>query len=301
MPLLPLQRSADDDPTRPIPPELAATVESPFIDAYLKQAQSSWTANLRTSGSDISEQQLRAELSGQTRRSAESERNRQRWIQIKNRRRRWLEAHPEYFQGSELESADPLLYDRLVRRFQSAAEREAEGKNRGFAGTIEASLLRGEARIEEAKTRQEQGLEARHPMDPKIEERDDENVGQGRHEVGRSNEVNDSTNDQKEEVSSGGGNMEDFDSARPDTNPESREDAFRQWSQVMSARFLEGKDNEFRYEQVDDNSEWDDHDEEERRRMEDWFDDEEPSWGTPGSGDEQVEKVLNGETGIQDY
>ncbi|KAL9087234.1 MAG: hypothetical protein Q9165_006728 [Trypethelium subeluteriae] len=301
MPLLPLRRSADDDSTRPNPSELAANGESPFIDAYLKQAQSSWTANIRTSESDISERRLRAQLSGLTTRSAETERERQRWIQVKNRRRRWLESHPEYFQGSELESADPLLYDRLVRRFQSAAEREAEGKNKGFAGTIEASLLRGEARIEEAKTRQEQGLEARHPMDANIEVRDNENIGQSRHEVGRGNEVSDSTNDQQEDVDSGGGNMENFDSPEADTNPDSREDAFRQWSQVMSARFLEGKDNDFRYEQVDDSSEWDDHDEEERRRMEDWFDDEEPSWGTPGSGDEQVEKILTGETGIQDY
>ncbi|KAI5293892.1 hypothetical protein KEM52_005049 [Ascosphaera acerosa] len=64
----------------------------------------------------------------------------------KNRRKRWLDTHPEYF-GPELESADPLLYDRMVRAFQSAEEREQEGRDKGFAGTLRADLLRGEARL----------------------------------------------------------------------------------------------------------------------------------------------------------
>jgi len=44
--------------------------------------------------------------------------------------------------------ADPLLYDRLVRRFQSAAEREADGRAKGYSGILEADLLRSEAKIE---------------------------------------------------------------------------------------------------------------------------------------------------------
>lgn len=38
---------------------------------------------------------------------------RQNWIRVKNRRKRYLDTHPEYF-GPELELADPILYDRLV-------------------------------------------------------------------------------------------------------------------------------------------------------------------------------------------
>ncbi|KAL1957727.1 hypothetical protein VTO42DRAFT_5570 [Malbranchea cinnamomea] len=68
-------------------------------------------------------------------------------IQVKNRRKRYLELHPEYF-GPDLELADPLLYDRLVRRFQTAEEREAEGRAKGFSGVLEADLMRSELKME---------------------------------------------------------------------------------------------------------------------------------------------------------
>lgn len=68
-------------------------------------------------------------------------------IRIKNRRKRWLDTHPEYF-GPSLELADPLLYDRLIRRFQSAAEREAEGRNKGYSGILEADIMRSEAKLD---------------------------------------------------------------------------------------------------------------------------------------------------------
>ncbi|EFE42812.1 hypothetical protein TRV_02414 [Trichophyton verrucosum HKI 0517] len=68
-------------------------------------------------------------------------------IQIKNRRKRYLELHPEYFSPA-LELADPLLYDRLIRRFQTASEREAEGRLKGHSGTLEADLERAEAKME---------------------------------------------------------------------------------------------------------------------------------------------------------
>lgn len=44
--------------------------------------------------------------------------------------------------------SDPLLYDRLVRRFQTPAEREAEGRKKGYSGILEADLYRGEAKME---------------------------------------------------------------------------------------------------------------------------------------------------------
>jgi hypothetical protein len=69
------------------------------------------------------------------------------WIRVKNRRKRYLDVHPDYF-GASLELADPLLYDRLIRRFQTAAEREAEGKAKGYSGVLEADLVRSEAKLE---------------------------------------------------------------------------------------------------------------------------------------------------------
>ncbi|OCK82492.1 hypothetical protein K432DRAFT_415312 [Lepidopterella palustris CBS 459.81] len=68
-------------------------------------------------------------------------------IRVKNRRKRYLDTHPEYFDPS-LELADPLLYDRLVRRFQSPAEREAEGRQKGFSGVLEADITRSEAKLD---------------------------------------------------------------------------------------------------------------------------------------------------------
>ncbi|KAL2868546.1 uncharacterized protein BJX67DRAFT_379925 [Aspergillus lucknowensis] len=67
--------------------------------------------------------------------------------QTKNRRKRYLDLHPEYF-SADLELADPLLYDRLIRRFQTPAEREAEGRAKGFSGVLQADLLRSEAKID---------------------------------------------------------------------------------------------------------------------------------------------------------
>ncbi|KAL4872438.1 hypothetical protein BDV12DRAFT_143312 [Aspergillus spectabilis] len=66
---------------------------------------------------------------------------------IKNRRNKYLDLHPEYF-SADLELADPLLYDRLIRRFQTPAEREAEGRAKGFSGVLQADLLRSEAKMD---------------------------------------------------------------------------------------------------------------------------------------------------------
>ncbi|KAL5003647.1 coiled-coil domain-containing protein-domain-containing protein [Aspergillus recurvatus] len=67
--------------------------------------------------------------------------------QVKNRRKRYLDLHPEYF-SADLELADPLLYDRLIRRFQTPSEREAEGRAKGFSGILQADLLRSEAKMD---------------------------------------------------------------------------------------------------------------------------------------------------------
>ena len=41
-----------------------------------------------------------------------------------------------------------MAYDRLIRRFQSTAEREAEGRKKGYSGVLEADLWRSEAKID---------------------------------------------------------------------------------------------------------------------------------------------------------
>lgn len=43
---------------------------------------------------------------------------------------------------------DPLLYDRLIRRFQTPQEREAQGREKGFSGVLQADLLRSEAKMD---------------------------------------------------------------------------------------------------------------------------------------------------------
>jgi len=62
----------------------------------------------------------------------------------------------------------------------------------------------------------------------------------------------------------------------------------------MTIRFLNGEDEDFDYEEVDKNGEWDliERKEEEDR----WFDEEEPEWDG-----KDAEEVKSGETGIQDY
>jgi hypothetical protein len=76
----------------------------------------------------------------------DTEEDRSRRIRVKNRRKRYLDLTPSYF-NSSLELADPLLYDRLVRRFQTPAEREAEGRAKGFSGVLQADLYRSEAKV----------------------------------------------------------------------------------------------------------------------------------------------------------
>jgi len=40
-----------------------------------------------------------------------------------------------------------LAYDRLIRRFRTSAEREAEGRRQGYSGVLEADLWRSEAKL----------------------------------------------------------------------------------------------------------------------------------------------------------
>jgi hypothetical protein len=147
---------------------------------------------------------------------------------------------------------DPLLYDRLVRRFQSAEEREKEGRARGYTGVLEADLVRSEAKIAALQRPESSG-----------------SITYKRAPDGHILAV-----DQDEEATD-------------------KDGAWKRFVDLMTQRFLRGDDSAFDYPTVDDNEEYDDRDEEERRRLELFLDDQPPEF----LGDGQP----RGETGVQDF
>jgi hypothetical protein len=171
-------------------------------------------------------------------RSFYEERNQK--LMAKNRRKRYLELHPEYFDDESLELANPTLYDTLIRRFMSAAQREAIGKSRGFVGQLYVDIRRPE--IKNDTLRSPNALFA-------------------------------------------------YDT------PMSKEEGAAYWKDEMTQRFLRGDDVDFDYKQVDSNDKYNDP-EMERDMEEAYFDSTESDYDTDGEG---KEKVLIGETGIQDY
>lgn len=149
---------------------------------------------------------------------------------------------------------DPLLYDRLVRRFQSAEERENEGRDRGYTGVLETDLVRSEAKVA--------ALQNPDPNSPIVYRR----ATDGRIVAVEQDE---------------------------DDRAKDREDGWERWVDVMGQRFLRGDDFDFNYRSVDESEEFDDRDEEDRRRLETYFEGEEEEF--VGEGRPQ------GETGVQDY
>ncbi|KAK5685251.1 hypothetical protein LTS10_003328 [Elasticomyces elasticus] len=142
----------------------------------------------------------------------------------KNRRKRYLDLHPEYTAGSNLELA--------VRRFQSATEREKEGRERGYASNLEADLMRSEAKLAALK----------HP-DP-----------------------NDAIAYQRAPDGSITGVEADG-----DERAASREEGRARWDDIMRQRFLRGEDDDFEYATVDENDMYDDRSEEDQRQLEDYL------------------------------
>jgi len=178
-------------------------------------------------------------------------------LAAKNRRKRYLEVHPEYFSDSSLELADPLLYDRLIRRFQTAAEREAEGKRKGFSGQMATDLWRAEAKKDAL-------AQPDNPMSLFTYNR------------GPQGQI---CEEDKDDI------------------PMTKEEGRAWWVDEMTQRFLRGADEDFEYNKVDGNVKYDPP-EQERDLQEAWFESMESDFDTDGEG---KEKVLTGETGIQDY
>lgn len=180
-------------------------------------------------------------------------------------------------------AADPLLYDELVRKFQTPAEREADGKAKGYGRVLEGSLLRGEARLAqlaEATTTGQDASASRTSQD------------------GSSLAALPSNNAPLRETIT-----LEADIATLSTPPTNREEATDRWHDFLRARFVRGGDEDFEYEKVDENDDYDRlarQDEEEA-----WFEDEDPDWASTGGDEEErqtrQDRILQGETGVQDY
>ncbi|KAL8813843.1 MAG: hypothetical protein Q9223_006893 [Gallowayella weberi] len=112
---------------------------------------------------------------------------------------------------------DPLSYDRLIRRFQSPAEREADGKRKGYSGVLEADLWRSEAKIDALADSGKNGPE----------------MSYGRNANG---EI---VAEEKDEV------------------PASKEEGEQRWRKQVELRFLKGDDADFDYSIIDESDLYD--------------------------------------------
>jgi hypothetical protein len=150
-----------------------------------------------------------------------------------------------------------------VRQFQSAAEREADGRSKGYSGVLEADLYRSEAKLSAIA---------------------------GSHEHDDVAAV--STQHHKKHVIYVRGPDGQVLPEDPEEIPKSKEEGLKRWRHEMTMRFLRGEDEDFDYKEIDETNAWDSI---ENREEEDrWFDEEEPSWI-----DEEGDKP--GETGVQDF
>lgn len=239
-------------------------------------------------------------------------------VRVRNRRREWLSRHPSYFRSLEHELADPVLYDTLIRRFQSHEEREKEGRAKGFGRVLEVDLLRGEARLSKLSDDTPRG------GDGKIRE------DSGGSSLGPGVNSMDSQTPQPSRFRSLSGASQQLElSGAPamemnweelevlETNdlekrsvPQTTEEGRSRWDEFLRLRFIAGRDDDFNYRLIDDDDEYDAI---ERREQEDaWFENEEPSWVGESDSDEEaelkgddnkmgIERPLTGETGVQDF
>ena len=105
----------------------------------------------------------------------------------------------------------------MIRRFQSAGEREADGKRKGYSGILEADLWRSEAKMDALSEDGKNGGEMRYRRDAH-----GEIVAEERDEV-----------------------------------PLSREEGEERWRTQMEMRFVRGDDADFDYGDVDEADEYD--------------------------------------------
>lgn len=160
------------------------------------------------------------------------------------------------------------MYDRCIRRFQTASEREAEGKKKGYSGVMEADMWRSEAKLA-ALAGKEMGDDLAEEENEKSKEKDGV-----KYVAGKDGEV---VPEDEDEI------------------PTSKEEGMDRWRETMECRFLLGKDEDFDYVKVDQDDSLDVL--EQREKEQEWFDEEEPEWANGAKEKGESE----GETGIQDF
>ncbi|KFX96619.1 hypothetical protein O988_05239 [Pseudogymnoascus sp. VKM F-3808] len=183
--------------------------------------------------------------------SSPSDEKKQR-IRVKNRRKMYLDTHPTYFDSPDLEIVDPLLYDRCVRRFQSTAEREADGRAKGYSGVLEADLYRSEAKLAALSGRalSDEGEGGAEKAGPRLGE-------DLAYVPGPDGQV---LPEDEDEI------------------PQTKEEGMERWREAMTLRFLRGGDEDFEYGDVDGRDDWDVIEREDEE--EHWFEEEEPETRT---------------------
>ncbi|KAL1842813.1 hypothetical protein VTJ49DRAFT_4142 [Mycothermus thermophilus] len=245
-------------------------------------------------------------------------------IRVQNRRRAYLEKNPGYFESSEHELADPLLYDSLIRRFQTPAEREAEGRAKGYARVLEGSLLRGEERLARLREQREQQRNGFDSDDNDGEEEEEEEVtGNGRRvrfvepgsgatlRGGRSvhsttEGASSSSSSSPPPSSTEAAETADRPAFEPDGRtfssltasltppPRTRAEGRRQWEAFLRDRFIRGEDEDFDYAGLVDGN--DEYDVFERQELEErWFDEEEAGWASSSDDEDEEEEEEDGD------
>ncbi|POS81356.1 coiled-coil domain-containing protein [Diaporthe helianthi] len=228
-------------------------------------------------------------------------------IRVQNRRRQYLENNPSYLSSADNQLADQELYDTLIRRFQTPAERESEIRRRGWGKVLETSLMRGEDRLDRVAS----SLSGDSPA-----------PGPGPGPRG-TNQPASSCSSRGPLPSTAGGSQASFaasttaaafftiDADLAESGPETKEEGRAAWEDFLRERFIRGGDDDFDYGPVDGDDSLDEL--ESRDREEEWFDGEDPEWASDGSEGSPGpdggpskrrgprERVLTGQTGVQDY
>jgi coiled-coil protein DUF2052 len=166
---------------------------------------------------------------------------------------------------SNTQLQDPLLYDTLIRQHQTPAEREADGKQKGYSRVLEGDLARGEARLADLAKKAEESAETPPGSATAI--------------GARANPA-----------------AVDLDLFAP----EGKDEARARWRDFLADRFVYGQDEDFDYDVVDFDEAYDVM---ERRDAEDaWFEEEDPEWvSEPDEKSDQRRESRSGETGVQDF
>jgi hypothetical protein len=225
---------------------------------------------------------------------------------VRNRRREWLSRHPSYYLSLEHELADPLLYDALIRRFQTHEQREKEGRAKGFGRVLEVDLLRGEARLSRLAGNAREKADGRNG---KSDSSNDVGSSQSMESADASITQHYGTTQHPEPNSASTTymNQEELEALEAEDldhrgAPQTAEEGRTRWDEFLRRRFVAGGDEDFNYRAVDEDEEYDILERQEQELA--WFDNEEPSWIGQSDGDDDsggAERILTGETGIQDF